>query len=402
MNILLLCTKFSIKEEDGWLTNDLANAFAKIGHSVCVICIDWSGKANQPPRLFTTSAGVKVTVMSPLVIEKLGAKIGKITKWLFSSLAARKVVKNEFIDSKFDLIIGFSPAVTMMAPLIASLQLPNIKSYYIIWDFFPYHHQQIGLIKNRFLFLAAKKIEEYITRKFEHIGCMTQKNVDYLRRHYNIKPSQQVHILPLWGSPTPIVDFDRSTIRSDFGLPQNKTIAIFGGQLNVGRGIEDILAIAKMAKKSKDNILFLFIGSGPYEALIKNEIANGANNVLLLEKIPRDKYLQLLSACDIALVCTVKDVDVPTFPSKTIDYFKASLPIVASVEASSDYGEWIDQWKAGLHSEAGNLNAFYENIKKLSLDPDARRIAGENGKDCFNKEMEVSIACKNLLKNYSI
>ena len=399
MNILLLCTKFSINEEDGWLTNDLANAFAKMGHSVCVICVDWSDKTNQPPKTYITSTGVKVTVMSTLSIQVLGAKIEKITKWLFSSLAARKCVKKEFRNIKFDLIIGFSPAVTMMAPLLTSLRQPGVKSSYILWDFFPYHHRQIGLIKNRFVFLGAKKIEEYITRKFDFIGCMTQKNVDYLKQHYNLKKNQQVGILPLWGNTIPVADFDKSLMRENFGLSGNKVIAIFGGQLTVGRGIEDILAVAKMAQQSRDSIVFLFIGSGPYEALIQDEIANGAKNVVLLKPVPRNRYLQLLSACDIALVCTVRDVDVPTFPSKTIDYFKASLPIVASVEASSDYGEWLETWKAGLCSEAGNLNAFYENVKKLSLDPDARHIAGKNGNDCFKKEMDVSVVCGNLLKN---
>jgi hypothetical protein len=39
----------------------------------------------------------------------------------------------------------------------------------------------------------------------------------------------------------------------------------------------------------------------------------------------------LISACDVGIVCTVAGVD-SSFPSKTIDYLRAGLPIVAAVE----------------------------------------------------------------------
>jgi glycosyltransferase involved in cell wall biosynthesis len=403
MKILLLCNKFSIDENNGWLTNDLAQGLAKLGHSVDVICVDWSASSNQPPLEFTTSTGVRALIIPPIVWNGLGKKIGKAGKWLFSSLSARKYIKEKIRERKIDLVIGFSPAATMLAPILAALRNKGVKSYYVLWDFFPYHHQQIGLIKNKVIFHIAKAIEQYLIRQFDVIGCMTPKNVQYLKSHYTLKPSQQVDILPLWGSKvlsslTP----DRLALRKEFSLPEDKVIAVFGGQLTVGRGVEDIIEVAEISQKNNDNVLFLFIGNGPFAGLIKNKIDNGANNIKLIDWIPREAYLNLLAACDIALVCTVKDVDVPTFPSKTIDYFKASLPIAASVEASTDYGDWLKSCHAGIGSKAGDPQAFYENIKMLSMDEEKRRFYGANGNRYFNNQMEVGKICESLVNSIGI
>lgn len=398
MNILMLCTKFSVVESDGWLTNELAGAFAKSGHFVQVICVDWAAKLDHQPQTLVTSLGVRVVMIPPLSMKVFGRKMEKVVKWLFSSLNARKAAKQLTKERKFDLLIVFSPAVTMMTSLLAIIKQPNVKSYYVLWDFFPYHHRQIGLIKGYFAFLAAKRIEEYLIRKFDLIGCMSEMNIDYLKSHYRLKSNQKTQILPLWGNSAVAPITDKTLTRMEFKLPTEGTIAVFGGQLTIGRGIEEILSVANVALQNRDNILFLFVGNGPYTTLIRESIIHGASNIIILDWVPRDRYLQLLSACDIALVCTVRNVDVPTFPSKTVDYFKASLPIVASVEASTDYGTWIERLKSGYSSRSGDLGAFYGNIKRLSCDPITRSIFGRNGNDYFNKEMNVSATSSSILK----
>ncbi len=39
--ILLVCVKFSTDAANGWLTNDLVDAFVRAGHSVDVIHLEW-------------------------------------------------------------------------------------------------------------------------------------------------------------------------------------------------------------------------------------------------------------------------------------------------------------------------------------------------------------------------
>ena len=73
-----------------------------------------------------------------------------------------------------------------------------------------------------------------------------------------------------------------------------------------------------------------------------------------MSAIPRADYLSLLGACDCGIVATQRDTGVPTFPSKTLDYFRAGIPVVASVESSTDFGLFLEQRKAGVRIEAGD------------------------------------------------
>ena len=54
MNILLLCTKFSMDENDPWLTNELAGSLQRAGNRVTVLCLDWAGKLGSEKSAFFT------------------------------------------------------------------------------------------------------------------------------------------------------------------------------------------------------------------------------------------------------------------------------------------------------------------------------------------------------------
>jgi glycosyltransferase involved in cell wall biosynthesis len=218
---------------------------------------------------------------------------------------------------------------------------------------------------------------------------MSPKNIEYLHGHYRLRPEQKVHLLPIWGQPKVIPNVNRQDLRHRKGLPLEKVIAVFGGQLVAGRGIEDLLEVAALAGQRDPRLFFLVIGSGPLEAAVKKYMENKGENLQWIPRIPREDYLQLLSACDIGLVCTIRGVDVPSFPSKTIDFFQVSLPIVASVEAATDYSEFVVQEGVGLASEAGVAEAFLGNLQKLANDLRLREAMGKRGRHCLEDVMNV-------------
>ncbi|WP_028448694.1 glycosyltransferase family 4 protein [Chitinibacter tainanensis] len=396
MNILMLCTKFSLNENDPWLSNELADAFANQKAQVHVVTIDWARPYGAIDDEKTFPSGVKAVVLSPVAIQGFGSFVEKASKWIVSSMRAVRVVRNLQRIQKFDLTVGYSPAVTMALPLLVMSKLTKSKMYLIQWDFFPFHHQQIGLIKSRLIFKIAKFIENKLMRLFNHIGCMTLMNVDYLKSHYDLKPEQKVHLLPVWGSDQPIKLKSRDEVRRQLGLFPDAKLAVFGGQITHGRGIEQILSVAKIAHRNGDDFYIVFIGSGELEYLVRDAISDGLNNVILINRIVRDEYLSFVSGFDVAIVCTATGVDVPTFPSKTIDYFRLKLPIVASVESTTDYGSFIFNNKIGLSSIVGNDDDFYQNLKLAMNNAELRQTWAENGYLYFCENMKVGIVANKI------
>ncbi|TVT58332.1 MAG: glycosyltransferase family 4 protein [Azoarcus sp. PHD] len=398
MRILLLCTKFSLTENDPWLTNEFAEAFQLAGHEVTVACLDWSAEGNSPTVELRTGTGVRVIAMSPVVARSPLSFLNKGLKWTLSSVQAYRTLRKRLHNENFDLLIGFSPAVTMAAPILMLTRRLHTKSFLIQWDFFPFHHRQIGLISSPIAFHAARTAETLLLRRFDTIGCMSPANVDYLHAHYNLWPIQRVCVLPIWAKGTRLTEIDPDAIRLKYELPRTRPIVVFGGQLAPGRGLEDLLKMAELAEGADSPLCFLIMGSGPLETLVKAYIGSGHHNLRWIPRVPRSEYLEVIRACDIALVCTVRDVDVPTFPSKTLDYLRSGLPIVASVEKSTDYGTFLESNAVGISVEAGEPSKLKEAIEKLINDKNRYRLMRRNGPDCFNRNFEVTHVVRKLLE----
>lgn len=393
----MLCTKFSRQENDPWLTNEMAEALQGQGHSITVINLDWWGLPGEPERRFVTSKGVEVISLVPLHVSSRLPLVRRLAKWAGSSLRVVKVLREVTRNRHFDLSIGFSPAATMALPLTWQRLFGRVRSYMVMWDFFPYHQQQIGLMPSGIIFRLTQWLENALIRSFDHVGCMSPANVAYLKRHYRLRAEQGVHILPIWGRNAPVVPVDRQQVRQAAGLPLDRPIVVFGGQLVHGRGLEDLLEVARLASREGSRSYFLIMGSGTLEGLVKAYLDEGHGNLSWIARVPRERYLEIAQACDAALVCTVRDVDVPSFPSKTIDYLRLSLPIVASVEQSTDYGEFIVQQGVGVCVEAGDPSQLHGCIERLLADEARLAELGRRGPECMARHFDVEQVTRQLL-----
>ena len=271
------------------------------------------------------------------------------------------------------------------------------KSYAYVVDFFPFHHRSLGVIPGGAIFKVARWAETALLARFDVVACMSAMGIDYLRRHYRIAPAQSTPMLRLWGPGDLAPDNDPAAIRRTYGLPTDKTIAVFGGQIAEGRGIEEILQAAALARDTQPNLVFLFVGSGRLESLVRGQIADGAYNVMILAGMGRDQYLAMVAACDIGIVCTVANVDVPTFPSKTIDYLRAGLPVAASVEAATDFGAFVEEQGFGVAAVSGDPAALLGAIVAIADNPIAALEMTAAGRRTLREVFAVDTAARAIL-----
>jgi glycosyltransferase involved in cell wall biosynthesis len=400
MNVLMLCTKFSTSESNPWLTNELADELQASGHKVTVICLDWDARQPHERDEYKTSSGVAVSLFAPVAYFTRIPLLSKLFKWTLSSLAVRALVSKKLKEHTVDLVIGFSPAVTMALPIMKTVKRSGVVSCLFQWDFFPYHHHQIGLIRSKLVLAISALIEGYLIRRFDIVACMSRANEKYLAQHYRTEKRQQICTVPVWGKGTPLAQVDRSAVREKYGLPARKKLVVFGGQLVSGRGVEDILAAAALAEHNA-SITFVIIGGGVLDCLV-SEYCKHHDNVVWISKIPRSEYLEVIQSCDLALVCTVRDVDVPSYPSKTIDYLRAGLPIVASVERTTDYGQHILSLGVGVSVEAGQPAELLRAIESLVSDAEAMQAMSRRGPVCFDEVFEVRHTVAALLKQVEL
>ncbi|MGL5902919.1 MAG: glycosyltransferase family 4 protein, partial [Cetobacterium sp.] len=117
--------------------------------------------------------------------------------------------------------------------------------------------------------------------------------------------------------------------------------------------------------------------------------------------IPREDYELVTASADLGIVSLDERFTVPNFPSKTTDYFKLKLPILASLDscASKDYGNFLqNEVKGGLFAEAGNSEELYKQLLKLANDKRLREQLGNNGRKYYENELGVDKAYETIMK----
>lgn len=365
MRILLLCTTFPKEERDSYMTSELASALVCAGHGVDVLHLDWNGRFDGGTERLKSDGGYDVLRVAPRAIRGWGRIVQRASKFLLTSRHAAREMERAYDLKTYDAVIGWTPALTIAAPLKSAIRAGVGKSLLFIFDFFPIHHLEIGMVPRGPIYWIAKAWENRIYRMFEAILCNFPGNIDYLKRHYRLRPSQTISSTPLWSVVDRPKQRDRSETRDEFGLPHGRPIAIFGGQITEGRGIELMLQSADEARRAGSELLFLFVGDG--RLVPEVQARSGVDgNVMHINGVPRDSYLSMVSACDVGLVATVPGVSSFSFPTKTIDYLRAGLPVVAAVESGSDYVDLLARYEIGEAVPFGDARGYFLAAQKLS------------------------------------
>jgi len=397
MRILMLCTKYPLESNDRYMTNELAGALVAAGHSVQVVVTDWDAPFGSSTTAVRSEDGVDALLISPRGVTGLGSFIERASKWTLSSLFALRDMRKALGHKSFDLLVCFTPCVTVAAQLFWAMRRWKMRSILFVYDFFPFHHRSIGLVPKGVVFEVARWLEDRLIQKFRVIGCIWPDNIVYLRNHYHIRPQQRVIWTPLWGEISPPPPRPREAVRAEHGLPLDRKILVFGGQITEGRGIEEMLAMAGMAKIARPELAVLLIGEGRLVELVERHIASGGDNVLYRRRVARAEYLSLIAACDIGLACTVAGVESSSFPSKTIDYLRSGLPIVAAVERDSDYREFLRHWKIGVSVPAGDATALFGAVTQIIDDREIISNIKLNARACLEEVFDVRSAVKRHL-----
>lgn len=227
---------------------------------------------------------------------------------------------------------------------------------FILWDFFPVHHTEIGRIRSQWYSWPLKRLERWCMERSDIIAVMSPRNAEFLRQYHPGLMSRTV-VLPPWStSPTlssPLEKFPDFT-------------AVFGGQLVAGRGVQTLLEAARLLQARDVPCKVLIVGEGPdRNRLHFHAQKTGLEHVQFLDLLPREEYHQLLCKAHVGVAVTVSGVSVPTFPSKIVDYLGLALPVVTCLEEATDAGQMVADRGAGINVRDLGAQGLADALEQL-------------------------------------
>lgn len=393
-NVVLVSTKYPKGAGNEWLTNELAEYAATQDHAVSVVALSWEYDEGESERYMVNGVDVH-RVRMPSFFYRKNIFCAFLKLFLFSLFAR---FKTSNVIRKADVLVATTPCVASWAFLTGHGLKVGARSFLILWDFFPYYMQGLWGRKNIF-FSFFLRVENYLYRRFDYIGCMTKGNKAYLLDKYQGIDPKRVVDLPLWTRQLPMPKLSKQQARAKLGIPTGSFVLIYGGAMSVVQGLDCIIELADRCRRYRD-ILFLMVGRGTERARLQDKaISLGLSNIRFMEYVPRDEYEAFVCASDVGLISLSPDHQVPSFPSKSIDYLKVGLPILASLDTCTDFGNvLVEDMQAGAWVEAGNIDAFEASLHKLKSDGDRLAEFGRNGRSYYEKAMNVSVAYNNIFK----
>ncbi len=408
MNILFLTLSQINDISSRGIYTDLIRKFVKEGHSVYIV-IPFERNTGRRTELFD-SRGAKILGVKALNIQQAGV-IEKGLGTLLLETQYMSAIKKYLKGVRFDLVLYSTPPITFNKVIKWAKNTYGAKSYLLLKDIFPQNAVDLGLFKkNSFVYKLFRKKEEVLYAISDHIGCMSPANCQYVIDNNPTVDSQIVEVCPnsieitddkqlTKDDDLSIIDYQLS-IKKKYGVPTDKTICIYGGNLGKPQGIDFLMETIKSNENRKDSF-FLIAGSGTeFNRLNKWFEENRPQNAKLLKALPKAEYDVLMSSADIGMIFLDKRFTIPNYPSRLLSYLENKIPIMMAVDVNTDIGTIAETNGYGYWVSSGDLIKFDEKLNQILADKNLRLAMGECGYQFLLNNYSVEHTYATIMKHF--
>lgn len=398
MNILYIASIFPTPKEGENLYTDLASELVENGHRVTVIVSEEKRKIDDTKVCMERNFNV-IRVRTGNLYE-----IGSVEKAIsFITLQSKmKNAINKYLsDEKFDMIVFMSPPVTMYGVVNFAMKKYNCFSYLMQKDIFPQNAVDLKIMTKynpAYWYFRHKERELYKISTV--IGCMSEKNKEYLLNHNKYLDCEKLQIFPNTTKLNREEEYidDARQIKRRYSIPENRVIITYGGNFGKPQGIDFLIQILDVYKDN-ENVEFLLVGKGTEkEKLYRYIKEKNIENAKLINFLNSEEFSKILKISDIGLVLLDYRFTIPNIPSKTLTYFKNRVPIMAATDNNTDFKQMLEDSGAGLWCESNDVYSFKEKLDFLIANKKVRKEMGENGRLFLEKNLTTEVSVK-ILEN---
>lgn len=368
MNILYLTTGRYTTINTRGIYPDLLRVFIRNGHEIFMVASLAEGSDQY--QLFEEPGAHILKVKTGKIV-----KTNIIEKSINTLLIEKRylaAIKKKFQGIRFDVVLYPTPPITFLNVVEYIKKRDNAKCYLMLRDIFPQNAVDIGMMsKSGIKGVAYRYFRNKEKRLYEvsdHIGCMSQGNVEYLLKHNPEIDAKKVEIYP---NSIEIVDMSvscdiREQIRKKYNVPLDKKVYVYGGNLGKPQGIPFLIECLKEVRDIKD-VYFLIVGDGTEFSKIETFITEAKiENVRLMKRLPKEDYDTLVGACDVGMIFLDHRFTIPNFPSRLLSYMQAKIPVLAVTDPNTDVGKVIVDGGFGWWCESNDTKAFAAIVKKIN------------------------------------
>jgi len=382
----------------GKYTGEMVEWMARQGHEVRVITAppyypQWQVGENYSAWRYRKEQGAATVWRCPLYVPKQPSTLkrlihlGSFAVSSFFPLLAQR-------NWKPDRIIGVvptlfcTPGMRLLAKLSGAKTLLHIQDYEV--------DAMLGLG------MAGKgkggKIARLATR-FERSGLHNVDNVSTISRSMMNKarekgvPQERVIFFPNWSEVSRFRDVtqeEAATLRQQLGLPADKKIILYSGNIGEKQGLETAIEAAERLKDKPWE--FVIVGQGGGKTRLEKMAAErGLSNVRFFPLQPYDALPALLKMADCHLVIQKRGAADAVLPSKLTNILAVGGNAVITAENETELGQLCLNYPGiAVCVEPESTPALAQGIEACLELPKFNTVAREYAERTLEKENVLS------------
>ena len=367
MNVLFLTMSKMLSIEQRGIYTDLMRKFRNEGHMVYIVSP--TERRDGRETCLVKEDGVQILSVRTLNVQKTNI-IEKGIGQLSIEILYRRAIKRHFKNIEFDLILYSTPPITFPNVIeYVKRANPSAKTYLLLKDIFPQNAVDMGMLSKTglkgLLYKFFRVKEKKLYALSDYIGCMSPANVRYVLEHNPEISADRVEVAPnslelVAGEK--IVD---KKVLEKYGLPTDKQIFIYGGNLGVPQGIPFLIQCLE-ANADRDDCHFVVVGSGTYyQRLADWYQARQPHSVTVMKGLPKEDYDKLVRACHVGLIFLDYRFTIPNFPSRLLSYLENRMPVISCTDSNCDTGSIAEANGFGYYVPSNDIIAFTNAVDRM-------------------------------------
>jgi colanic acid biosynthesis glycosyl transferase WcaI len=381
MKIIIYGINFSPEEIGiGKYTGELAEWLSNYGWEVCALSAPpyypaWEVSPEYSSWRYAHEITGRVRVVRcPLYIPRSPNGFKRILHLLSFALSSFPILLKEVLAWKPDVVLAVEPPFFGAIGAAIAARLGKVKSWLHIQDLEIDAAFDLNLLPSPILRTPVRAIERYILHRFDRVSTISKTMM--VRVQEKGIPKKNLILFPNWVDTNEIKPLDSSSsIRKEFGIPDDTIIALYSGNMGSKQGLELIVEAARMLEDTP-GVRFLICGGGPaLKKLIKQ--AEGLNNIEFSPLQPADRFNDLLNVADIHLLPQRAEVSGLVMPSKLGPMMASGRPVIVTTDKASELGEVAAI--GGVVIPPEDSSAFSKAVLDLATNDVERDFLGSRG-----------------------